>query len=61
MAIATNQTNTQGRHSTTAAASEASEIRRPDRSQNAPYVSPRLECLGEWRALTLQQSSPGIG
>jgi hypothetical protein len=30
------------------------------RAENArrPYTPPRLECLGEWSALTLQQSIP---
>jgi hypothetical protein len=29
-----------------------------DAPARAPYTSPRLERLGSWRALTLQQSVP---
>jgi hypothetical protein len=31
---------------------------RPEQPARAPYTPPRLERLGEWSALTLQQSIP---
>jgi hypothetical protein len=34
------------------------EPQRPARNGRAPYVQPRLERLGRWSALTLQQSIP---
>jgi hypothetical protein len=36
----------------------AAEPHSPAGKGRAPYVQPRLERLGNWRALTLQQSVP---
>jgi len=37
---------------------DAAEPQRPVGDTRAPYVQPRLERLGGWSALTVQQSIP---